>query len=65
MYIICKQKWCHIVFVRWKAEHMLLSATLPGGVHTFQNENIWSGIFGQGEKMDLLQDVFVIEVIDS
>ena len=35
------------------------------GVHTFQNENIWSGNFGQGEKMDLLQDVFVIEVIDS
>ena len=31
MYIICKQKWCHIVSLRWKAEHMLLSATLPGG----------------------------------
>ena len=45
--------------------HATKRHTAWGGVHTFQNENIWSGIFGQGEKMDLLQDVFVIEVIDS
>ena len=61
LYINCKQKktWWHIVSVRWRAEHMLLSTTVlgRGGVHTFQNEKDWTRLrFGPrrlGHRLDI------------